>query len=284
MWKAAGGLGRQGTIGCGQASQSYLVLWASHPRPGGLQGHQRAFQTGTARVMNNGGNNGANGSGGKMLSDKITIDPQTKLRMEIRKEAMSNNGNGVRLVGNNGNAGDKWARSPDHAARSQDSPYRRAYEEAQNRSFSSRSGSGGGNNNTGSRRQQQQSQDGRRAGRYYDTNNNSKGSAQGQQQQQQQLRPTPPSSFATSSGFGFSAPAPAARSKAPVPPSSFVTSSGFGFGAPKPSVAPATRPAAQQPSPKAPSQPSAQPIAKVEIKKEAAPAPTATTIAKSTPS
>ncbi|KAF9156917.1 hypothetical protein BG015_010852 [Linnemannia schmuckeri] len=285
MWKAAGGLGRQGTVGCGQASQSRLVLWVSHPRPGGLQGHQRTFQTGTARIMNSGGNNGTNGPGGKMLSDKITIDPQTKFRMEIRKEAMNNNGNGARSAANSGNAGDKWARSPDHAARSQDSPYRRAYEEAQNRSFSSRSGPGGGNNNIGNRRQQQQGQDGRRAGRYYDANNSSKGLAQGQQQQQQQKqsRPTPPSSFATSSGFGFSAPAPAARSKAPAPPPSFATSSGFGFGAPKPSAAPAARPAAQQPAPKAPSQPSAQPIAKVEIKKEAAPAPAATTIAKSTP-
>ncbi|KAK3831740.1 MAG: hypothetical protein JOS17DRAFT_744168 [Linnemannia elongata] len=286
MWKAAGGLGCRGTIGCGQASsQSRLVLWASHPRSSSLQGHRRTFQTGTPRVMmENGGNNRANGiGGGKMLSDKITIDPQTKLRMEIRKEAMGNNSNGVRSTGNSGNGGDKWARSPDHAARSQDSPYRRAYEEAQNRSFSSRSGSGGGNNSTGNRRQQQQGQDGRRVGRYYDANS-SKGSAtQGQQQQQKQPRPTPPLSFGTSSGFGFSAPAPAARSKAPAPPSSFATSSGFGFGAPKPSAAPATRPAAQQTAPKVTPQPTAQPITKVEIKKEAASAPASTTTAKPTP-
>ncbi|KAG0058886.1 hypothetical protein BGZ89_000895 [Linnemannia elongata] len=287
MWKAAGGLGCRGTVGCGQAaSTSRLVLWASHPRSSGLQGHHRTFQTGTPRVMtDNGGNNKASGlAGGKMLSDKITIDPQTKLRMEIRKEAMSNNGNGARSAGNNGNGGDKWARSPDHAARSQDSPYRRAYEEAQNRSFSSRSGSGGGNNSTGNRRQQQQGQDGRRAGRYYDANNSKGSAAQGQQQQQQkQTRPTPPSSFATSSGFGFSAPAPAARSKAPAPPSSFATSSGFGFGAPKPSAAPSTRPAAQQLAPKVTPQPTAQPITKVEIKKEAASAAATATAAKPIP-
>lgn len=220
-----------------------------------------------------------------MLSDKITIDPQTKLRMEIRKEAMSNNGSGARPSGNsNSNGGDKWARSPDHAARSQDSPYRRAYEEAQNRSFSSRSS--GGNNNSANRRQQQpsQSQDGRRAGRYYDANNSSKGSTQGQQQQQH--KQSPPSSFATSSGFGFSAPASAARAKVATPPSSFATSSGFGFGAPKPSAAPAIRPAAQKPAPKTTSQLAAQPIIKKEAvsapagNATASPAPTSTTVAK----
>ncbi|KAG0289909.1 hypothetical protein BGZ96_006626 [Linnemannia gamsii] len=288
MWKAAGGLGCRGAVGCGQASQLRLVLWASHPNKSGLQG-QRTFQTGTTRVMNSGASGQNGGPGGKMVSDKITIDPQTKLRMEIRKEAMSNNGSGARPSGNSSsNGGDKWARSPDHAARSQDSPYRRAYEEAQNRSFSSRSS--GGNNSNANRRQQQQSQDkdGRRAGRYYDANNNAKGSTQGQQQQQQQKqsRPTPPSSFATSSGFGFSAPASAARPKLATPPSSFATSSGFGFGAPKPSAAPGIRPAAQKPTPKASPQPAAQPIIKKEAvsapagNAAASPAPASTTVAK----
>ncbi|KAF9134956.1 hypothetical protein BGW39_005253 [Mortierella sp. 14UC] len=293
MWKAAGGLGRQ-SVGYGQTSQSRLVLLASCPQSG-LQGH-RTFQTGTAKVMNNGssGTSGAsrqNGPGGKMLSDKITIDPKSKLRMEIRKEAMSNNNNGgAKLSGNNNNGGDKWARSPDHAGRSQESPYRRAYEEAQNRSGSSRSS--GGNNN-GNRRQQQ-GQDARRPGRYYDISNNSKGSAQGQGQQQQQSRPSPPSSFATSSGFGFSAPTPATRPQTAAPPSSFATSSGFGFAAPKPSAAPATRPVAQQPIAKAtPPQSIVQPVARIEIKKEAVsaptgnitapPAPAAATAAKPTP-
>ncbi|KAF9106502.1 hypothetical protein BGX29_009314 [Mortierella sp. GBA35] len=285
MWKAAGGLGHR-VVGCGQTSQSRLILLASYPQSG-LQ--TRTFQTGTVRVMNSGTNgaNGANrqnGPGGKILSDKITIDPKTKLRMEIRKEAMGNDG-GARSSGNI-NGGDKWARSPDHAARSQDSPYRRAYEEAQNRTGSSRPS--GGNNN----RRQQQGQESRRPGRYYDVNN-AKGSSQGQgQQQRQQQRPTPPSSFATSSGFGFSAPAPPARPKAAAPPTSFATSSGFGFAAPKPSAAPTARPPAQQPATKATPQPVAQPTAKVEVNKVAvstpagnatpSPASTSTTAAKPT--
>ncbi|KAF9919535.1 hypothetical protein FBU30_010907 [Linnemannia zychae] len=287
MWKAARELGRQDLISR-QASQSSLSLLAPYSQPR-LQG--RSFQTGTARAINN--NGGVNGSGnqrgpgGKILSDKITIDPATKLRMEIRKEAMGNNNSGAKSFGVN-NGGDKWARSPDHATRSQESPYRRAYEEANNRSGSFRPSGG---NNSGSRRQQQ-GQNGRSSGRYYD---NTRGSAQGQQ------RSTPPPSFATDSAFGFSAPAPAARSKATSPPSSFATSSGF--GAPKPGIAPASkarpkpsspppsfatsssfgfgapvaRPAAQQSAKNATTQPTAQPIVKVEIKKETVIAPTSNT-------
>ncbi|KAF9946744.1 hypothetical protein BGZ72_011166 [Mortierella alpina] len=91
----------------------------------------------------------------------------------------------------------KWTTPSDQSKRQQDSPYRRAYEEAQNRP-NARHG-GHGNRRQG---QQQQGQEARRTGRYYE-------------QQQQQSRQNAPSSFATSSAWGFSAPAP---TPAPVKP------------------------------------------------------------------
>ncbi|CAO3572771.1 unnamed protein product [Mortierella alpina] len=189
MWKAAGELGR-----LGQTMQARVPSLA-YPQ----STHCRSFQTGTRKALNS--KSGSSSGSGKLVGDKITIDPKTKMRMDLRKEAMGNNNNTSGPQSNSG--ANKWSTPSDHAKRQQDSPYRRAYEEAQNRPSSR---SGGQGNRRHPQGQQQQGQEIRRTGRYYD-------------QQQQQSRQNAPSSFATSSSWGFSAPAPTpAPTPAPVKP------------------------------------------------------------------
>ncbi|KAF9944817.1 Translation initiation factor IF-2, mitochondrial, partial [Mortierella alpina] len=186
MWKAAGELGR-----LGQTMQARVPSFA-YPQ----STHCRSFQTGTRKALNSKSGSSSSGSG-KLVGDKITIDPKTKMRMDLRKEAMGNNN----TTGAQSNSGaNKWTTPSDHAKRQQDSPYRRAYEEAQNRPTSRNGGQGNRKHQQG--QQQQQGQEARRTGRYYE-------------QQQQQSRQNAPSSFATSSAWGFSAPAP---TPAPVKP------------------------------------------------------------------
>ncbi|KAF9989997.1 hypothetical protein BGZ75_003985 [Mortierella antarctica] len=176
MWKAARELGR-----LGQTMQARVPSLA-YPQ----SSHCRSFQTGTRKVLN--ASSGNNSGPGKLVGDKIAIDPKTKMRMDLRKEAMGNNN----TSGPQSNSGvNKWTTPSDHAKRQQDSPYRRAYEEAQNRPNSRYGGQG--------HRRQQQGQ---------------------QQQKQQQSRQNAPSSFATSSAWGFSAPAPTPAPAKPKPPAS----------------------------------------------------------------
>ncbi|KAG0369494.1 hypothetical protein BGZ54_009781 [Gamsiella multidivaricata] len=197
--------------------------------------------------------------------------------MDLRKDAISNGGGKGSTNGSK-----KWERSSEHAARTQDSPYRRAYEESQNRSNSGQNNRGNNNN-----RRQQSGQETRRIGRYYDERHGGKGSDSSSQQARQNM----PSSFATSSSWGFSAPTPSAPPKPVVsPPPSFATSSGWGSSTsmPNPAVAPKLT---HQPVVPAPKQPSAQPATPIKISsenvKEAAPKPTESSPAKpaiSTPS
>ncbi|KAG0254988.1 hypothetical protein BG011_005407 [Mortierella polycephala] len=205
MWTARR-LGRSGQVP--QSPPQSRILSLTYPR----SVQYRYFQSGTPRILNSNGSsgngigNGTSGvSGSKFFSDKINIDPKTKLRMELRNEVMANSGNGGRNTNSGKDTnGNKWAQPPDQAARSQDSPYRRAYEEGQYRSNSRQGGS------AANRQQQQQTQGSKRQGRYINERS----------EQQQQTRKSVPSSFATSSAWGFAAPAkpptkpPASR---PVP-------------------------------------------------------------------
>ncbi|KAG0343598.1 hypothetical protein BG004_005146 [Podila humilis] len=169
--------------------------------------------------MNSSSASGGSNSSGKVVADKIHIDAKTKIRMDIRREAMNNNG--ATLGGSH--SGDKWAR-PENMDPNKPSPYHKAYEDQQNRSgaFSNYR-----RNNYGHR--QQQGQEAKRTGRYIDERAN---------QSREQTRQNAPSSFATSS-FGFSAPAAKPPVPTPAAPTSFSTS-GFGFSASKPRPAPAT--------------------------------------------
>ncbi|KAG0211316.1 hypothetical protein BGX28_008139 [Mortierella sp. GBA30] len=241
MWKAAGELGSlRPTL------YSRLPSFA-YPH----KAQCRSFQCGTTKTLNanSSSSSGINGAGnatgsqlsGKVVGDRITIDPKNKMRMDLRKEAMSNNGSGTKDNNSNTN---KWQRPSDHASRSQESPFRRAYEDAQNRPNVRQ----GGNRS----RKQQQGQETKRSGRYYE------------QQQQQQARQSAPSSFATSSAWGFSAPAPAPSKPAAPAPSSFATSSGFGFSAPQPRKTVASKVNAQ-PSPSTAKQAAPQPQANAKM-------------------
>ncbi|KAF9278233.1 hypothetical protein BGZ68_008691 [Mortierella alpina] len=186
MWKAAGELGR-----LGQTMQARVPSLA-YPQ----STYCRSFQSGTRKMLN--AKSGSNSGSGKLVGDKITIDPKTKMRMDLRKEAMGNSNSS----GPQSNSANKWTTPSDHAKRQQDSPYRRAYEEAQNRPTSRNGGQGNRRQQQG---HQQQGQEARRTGRYYE-------------QQQQQSRQSAPSSFATSSAWGFSAPAPTPATVKPKPP------------------------------------------------------------------
>ncbi|KAI1301027.1 hypothetical protein EDD11_005863 [Mortierella claussenii] len=229
MWKAAqysgaSGLGRPL---CSTTGLSRLPSLA-YSRPSALcNAGCRTFQTGTRRVLNaSGGTSGGSGSSrsGRLVSDRIVIDEKSRVRMDLRREAMGSNG-GSSSTGSGNNAvkagGNKWAQSPEYATRTQPSPYDRAYEASQSKSYSrqNRPNSGNFNNQSSDPRQRQQGWGPRRSERYYDV---------------QQARQNAPSSFATSSAFGFSAPTPkpAPEKRTTSVPSSFATSSTFGFSAP----------------------------------------------------
>ncbi|KAG0336458.1 hypothetical protein BG000_006562 [Podila horticola] len=205
---------------------STSVLRLTYPRskaPSYMQtvsGLSRHF-SGSRTTLNAKGSSGNSGSG-RLVADKISIDPKTKLRMEIRKEAMNNSG---AKGGNNPN-------------------------------------SSGNNSSSGNRRQ---AQDARRPGRYYDERSGQNaGQIRGGQPNQQQ-RQNAPSSFATSSGFGFSAPTPAPK---PAAPSSFATS-GFGFSAPTK----AAKATPASPPPKVNAQPNTPQKIKAETPKVVSPTP-----------
>ncbi|KAG0350602.1 hypothetical protein BG005_009853 [Podila minutissima] len=244
--------GSTGTV----ASTSVLRL--AYPRSKALSyvqtvsGPSRHF-SGTRTTLNANRSSGNSGSG-KLVADKINIDPKTKLRMEIRKEAM--NSNGARGGNNTNNPGNKWTPAENWDP-NQPGRYRQAYEENQNRSGYRP------NNNPGSGNRRQ-TQDARRPGRYYDERSGQNmGQSRGGQPNQQ--RQNAPSSFATSSGFGFSAPTPAPK---PAAPSSFATSSGFGFSSP----AKAAKPAPVSP-PKVNAQPNTPQKIKAETPKEVSSTP-----------
>ncbi|KAF9194102.1 hypothetical protein BGZ51_001081 [Haplosporangium sp. Z 767] len=268
MW-AARRLGRSGQVP--QSPSQSRTLSLAYPR----SVQCRSFQSGTPRVLNSSGGSGSGSgignrssgiNGSKLVSDKISIDPKTKLRMELRNEAMANNGNGGgNSNGSRNTKGNKWAQPSGQAARTQDNPYRRAYEEAQNYSNSRQGGS------ATYRQQQQQTQGSRRQGRYINERS----------EQQQQTSKNVPSSFATSSAWGFATPAkPPASSPTKPPtsppaslPSSFATSSAWGFTAPKPSAPAAPKPssvanAASSTTKQAPVQPAAQAKISAESVKE----------------
>ncbi|KAF8986021.1 hypothetical protein BGZ46_010438 [Entomortierella lignicola] len=198
----------------------------------------RGFNSGTRRDLNaNNNGNGASGSSnsGKLVGDRIVIDPKTKMRMDLRKEAVGNtNGN----QGNTNFGGEnKWAQSPDQATRTQESAFRRVYEENRNRSnYSSRSGKS-------NVRKSNSAQEPQRLGRYHNERNRLSEGNSSQSQQAQQARSNAPSSFATSSAWGFAAPTHSATSKpATNPPSSFATSSAWGCSTPSKSAATASKP------------------------------------------
>ncbi|KAG0072248.1 hypothetical protein BGZ92_004092, partial [Podila epicladia] len=208
-----------------------------------VSGQGRHF-SGTRTILNASGSSGNSGSG-KLVADKINIDPKTKLRMEIRKEAMNNSG--TRGGNNSSSSGNKWTPAENWDP-NQPGRYRQAYEESQ-----SRSGYRPNYSNPGGNRRQPQ--DARRPGRYYDERSGQNmGQSRGGQPNQQ--RQNAPSSFATSSGFGFSAPTPAPK---PTAPSSFATSSGFGFSNPA---------KAAKPKPVSPAKVNAQPNTPQKIKAE----------------
>lgn len=216
------------------------------------------YFSGSRATLNANGSSGNSGSG-KLVADKINIDPKTKLRMDIRKEAMNNSG--TRSGNNANNSGNKWAPAenwdPNTPGR-----YRQAYEETQNRS-----GYRPYNNNPGNSRRQ--GQDAKRPGRYYDERSGQNAGQNRGGQPNQQPRQNAPSSFATSSAFGFSAPTPATK---PAAPSSFATSPGFGFSSPTKAVKEAkatpvsTAPAKQNAQPNTPVQ-----KIKAETPKQSAP-------------
>ncbi|KAF9357457.1 hypothetical protein BGX26_003693 [Mortierella sp. AD094] len=155
------------------------------------------------------------------------------MRMDLRKETIGDSNGSSNSRNNNGR--DKWAQSPDHAARTQESPYRRVYEESQNRSSRTNWGS---KSNGG---QQSTAKESQRLGRYYNERNGSSGNNGPQPRQTQQARQNAPSSFATSSAWGFSAPAPSAPSKSGAS-SSFAKSSASGSSAPSPNAAALPKP------------------------------------------
>ncbi|KAG0036478.1 hypothetical protein BGZ82_004136, partial [Podila clonocystis] len=212
----------------------------------------------TRTVLNTNGSSG-NNSSGKLVADKINIDPKTKLRMEIRKEAMDNNS--ARGGNNSNNSGNKW-KPAENWDPNQPGRYRQAYEENQNRS-------GYRPNNNSSSGNRRQAQDARRPGRYYDERsgqNAGQNAGQNRGGQHNQQRQNAPSSFATSSGFGFSAPTPAPK---PAAPSSFATSSGFGFSSP----AKAAKPTPASPPSKVNAQPNTLQKIKAEKPMEVSPTP-----------
>ncbi|KAF8950968.1 hypothetical protein BGZ52_000963, partial [Haplosporangium bisporale] len=219
-----------------------------------VSGPSRYFSVSKATL--NANRSSGNSGSGKLVADKINIDPKTKLRMDIRKEAMSNSG--ARSGHNTSNSGNKWAPAenwdPNTPGR-----YRQAYEETQNRS-----GYRPNSNNSGNDRRQ--AQDAKRPGRYYDERSGQNTGQNRGGQPNLQPRQNAPSSFATSSAFGFSAPIPTPK---PAAPSSFATSPGFGFSRPTKAakatpVSPA--PAKQNSQPNTPAQ-----KVKAETPKESAP-------------
>ncbi|KAI8598536.1 hypothetical protein EDD21DRAFT_356277 [Dissophora ornata] len=188
------------------------------------------------------------------------------MRMDLRMETMGKSG-GSKGNGN-GNSGNssgsnKWEQSSDRVARAKDSPYRKAYEELQSRSNTRQNY---GSNSNSNNRRQQQGQEAKRPGRYYEERNST-------------ARQNAPSSFATSSAWGFTAPTPAPPPKPANVPSSFATSSAWGFSATKPSPTAAPKPSPTRQTEVAaapkqtPPQPAVQPKVVVETAKEAAPTP-----------
>ncbi|KAF9106765.1 hypothetical protein BGX27_009037 [Mortierella sp. AM989] len=259
MWKVSR-ISRSSGLRPSAQSSSTCLLLSNHTcssRPPTLG--YRSFTSGTKRVLkaDNGGNSTSSaGSPRKLVGDKIIIDPKSKMRMDLRKESIeSNGGNSSNSGGTNGKS--KWAQSPDHDVRTRESPYRKAFEESHNRSNYFRKSNGG---------QQKQAQEPQRQGRYYNERNGP--------------RQNPPSSFATSSAWGFSAPAPSATPKPAVnPPSSSATSSTRGSSASPPSVAsiPKHSTTSQTTTRSAPSQPSSQRKTNIEaandVKPTSPPAP-----------
>ncbi|KAG0294860.1 hypothetical protein BGZ98_001603 [Dissophora globulifera] len=240
----AEGLGRR-TRGLPSLPSSFSGYYLLSPRPSCLR--YRGFQSG--RVSSNsgnaggasGGNSGSNSNGsGKLVGDRINIDQKNKMRMDLRMEVVGNNASGRNTShGNTGSS--KWAQPTGQTTRSQESPYRRAYEDLQNRPNNRQYGN---NNNQNWR----SGRDGR------------SGSGGSGHSSSQQARQNAPSSFATSSAFGFSAPTPSAPAKPVKAPSSFVTSSRLGFSAPTPTPKPApVLNAASSTSKPALSQPTVQP-------------------------
>ncbi|KAG0017911.1 hypothetical protein BGZ81_010471, partial [Podila clonocystis] len=245
--------GSTGTV----ASTSVLRL--AHPRSKALSYVQTVFGSSrhfsrTRAVLNTNGSSG-NNSSGKLVAEKINIDPKTKLRMEIRKEAMNNNS--ARGGNNSSNSGNKW-KPAENWDPNQPGRYRQAYEENQNRS-------GYRPNNNSSSGNRRQAQDARRPGRYYDERSG-QNAGQNRGGLPNQQRQNAPSSFATSSGFGFSAPTPAPK---PAAPSSFATSSGFGFSSP----AKAAKPTPVSPPSKVNAQSNTLQKIKAEKPKEVSPTP-----------
>ncbi|KAF9359909.1 hypothetical protein BGX34_008081 [Mortierella sp. NVP85] len=185
----------------------------------------RGFRSGTGKALNGnasesaGGASNANGSG-KLVGDRITIDQKSKMRMDLRAETMGNNHGGNKSGGNSDGDGSgsgiyKWAKSPDHEARAQGSPFRRTIEEARNRPDAYRDNRLFNSNGSGMQNEGRQ-QGGRRPGRYYEERSGGDGS--GSRQERASHQNDLPSSFATSSAWGFSAPAkPAKKPKAPKP-------------------------------------------------------------------
>ncbi|KAF9418658.1 hypothetical protein BGZ94_009630 [Podila epigama] len=174
--------------------QSTAIVVARSSSATGPSRHFSGSRTRLNNSNNNSNNASSNGNSNngqkKQLGERVVIDDKTRMRMDLRKQAMGANSNGA---ASSGGGRDKWAAPPNWDPTSP-GPYRRAYDQAQNNSASGfRS-----NNNNHSRMAQQQGQEGqKRAGRYYE-----------------QARMNVPSSFMTSS-FGFSAPKPS-----PKPPAS----------------------------------------------------------------
>jgi len=265
MWKVSAINSRSGaTPSC--LCPRLSVFASSHGRVL-LTSGRRTFQTGTRRNLNSGnttgGNGGSNNGRAPLVGERITLDPKTKLRMELRKDV---NGGG-RVGDGNANSGSsagssKWATPPGQAARTQNSQYRRAFEESRDSQYGYSSGSRGQNNGG---RNQQSGEAARRPGRYVDQRN--KSAATGANGQQQQSRQNAPSSFATSAAWGFTAPAP-------KPPSSFATSASWGFTAPAPKPKPTVQPAMPASKPaSAPSTASSQRAASEVVKEASSTAP-----------
>ncbi|GJJ74280.1 translation initiation factor IF-2 [Entomortierella parvispora] len=218
-----------------------LVSTSSHGRVL-LTSGRRTFQTGTRRNLDSGnpiGGNGGSSSGRvPLVGDRITLDPKTKQRMELRKDISGGKIGNSNATGSNAGS-NKWATPPGQAARTQNSQYRRAFEESRDNQYGYSSGSRGQSN--AGKNQQQSGEGARRPGRYVDQRNNN-ASAGSRGQQQQQPRSNAPSSFATSASWGFSAPKPKAQQAPPqAPPSSFATSASRGFSAPAPKPKPAAQ-------------------------------------------
>ncbi|KAF9582567.1 hypothetical protein BGW38_000048, partial [Lunasporangiospora selenospora] len=173
---------------------------------GGANSSTRAGSSGTATKSEN------------PISDRITIDPKTRMRMELRQDGTEK----TEAITSNSN---KWDIPHGHKNRTQDSPYNRAYEEIQNRQYSR------SNNQSGNMGHNQPRDQGRgRQERYIE----------------KKARESAPASFATSSAWGFGAPKAAPKPKpspqAPAPTTAATMAA-------KPSTAPtpkATTPAPSQ--------------------------------------